>query len=389
VRLAVGPDGAVLGLREVVERFDEAVGQDNPPRDEIMASWERCVLLGLHPEHFVVPYNADLNTDGRLNWAARPVVDRVADDLTGTSMGLLLTDQTGQVLVRKSSGHSVGNHLDQIQLAPGFVYSEEVVGTNAIGTAIKQRGVSVVQRAEHFADALIGTACTAVCVSDPVTGHVLGVVDLTCDARDMTPLMLPLAKRVAWEIEQRLLDDASVDERTLRERFLKARLTTRQPLAVLNNRMMLVNSPATALVQASDRDLIWDTVVGAVTAGRHNSSPIALASGRVVTIRCESVIDGVRLVGAVVHFDTGSASAERLVGVRDQRVGWSTLTRTEQAVAALVAEGMTNAEAAARLVLSPHTIDYHLRQVFRKIDVHSRVEMTRAVVKRQAELQPQ
>jgi DNA-binding CsgD family transcriptional regulator len=268
------------------------------------------------------------------------------------------------------------------------VYGEEIVGTNAIGTAIQQRGVSVVQGPEHFADALIGMACTAVCVSDPVTGHVLGVVDLTCDVGDVSPLMLPLAKRVAWEIEQRLLEDSSVDERTLRERFLKARLTTRQPLAVLNNRMMLVNSAAAALVQASDRDLIWDAVVCAVAAGRQSFLQVALASGRAVTIRCEPVVDGLRLVGGVVHFDTGSGSAERVPGMRVRSDGWSSLTRTEHAVAGLVAEGLTNAEAAARLVLSPHTIDYHLRQVFRKLDVHSRVEMTRAVVKRQAELQP-
>jgi transcriptional regulator of acetoin/glycerol metabolism len=386
VRSAVVPEGAVLGLREVVERFDEAAGEDNAPRDEIRASWERCALLGLHPERFVVPYNADLETDGRLNWAAGPVVDHVADDLTGAPMGLLLTDQRGHVLVRKSGGHTVSNRLDQIQLAPGFMYGEESVGTNAIGTAITQRRVSVVQGPEHFADALIGMACAAVCVSDPVTGHVLGVVDLTCDSGDKSPLMLPLAKRVAWEIEQRLLDDSSVDERTLRERFLKARLTTRQPLAVLSNRIMLVNSAATALVQAADRSLIWDTVVCAIAAGRHNSPPIALANGRVVALHCESVVDGMRLVGALVHFDTGSASAERLARKHVQSVGWSSLTRTEQAVAGLVVEGMTNAEAAARLVLSPHTIDYHLRQVFRKLDVHSRVEMTRTVVERQAEL---
>jgi DNA-binding CsgD family transcriptional regulator len=264
------------------------------------------------------------------------------------------------------------------------VYSEEIVGTNAIGTAIRQRGVSVVRGTEHFADALIGMACTAVCVSDPVTGHLLGVVDLTCDAGDMSPLMLPLAKRVAWEIEQRLLEDSSLDERTLRERFLRARRTTRQPLAVLNNRMMLVNGAAATLVHASDRGLIWDAVVNTIAMGRPNSAHVALASGRVVTIRCEPVVDGLRLVGGVVHFDAGSATGEGTAGMRVGNDGWSSLTRTEHAVAGLVAEGMTNAEAAARLILSPHTIDYHLRQVFRKLDVHSRVEMTRAVVERQA-----
>jgi DNA-binding CsgD family transcriptional regulator len=55
-------------------------------------------------------------------------------------------------------------------------------------------------------------------------------------------------------------------------------------------------------------------------------------------------------------------------------------------VAELVAEGLTNGEAAARMFLSPHTIDFHLRQVFRKLDVGSRVELTRLILTR--EVQP-
>jgi DNA-binding CsgD family transcriptional regulator len=51
-------------------------------------------------------------------------------------------------------------------------------------------------------------------------------------------------------------------------------------------------------------------------------------------------------------------------------------------VAEVVAEGLTNAEAGARLFLSHHTVGFHLRQIFRKLDVSSRVELTRLVAER-------
>ncbi|MCU1499051.1 MAG: ATPase-like protein [Acidimicrobiales bacterium] len=57
--------------------------------------------------------------------------------------------------------------------------------------------------------------------------------------------------------------------------------------------------------------------------------------------------------------------------------GWASLTETELRVAAVVSEGRTNADAAACLFLSRHTVDFHLRQIFRKLMIHSRVELVR------------
>jgi DNA-binding CsgD family transcriptional regulator len=66
--------------------------------------------------------------------------------------------------------------------------------------------------------------------------------------------------------------------------------------------------------------------------------------------------------------------------------GWRSLTATERRVATVVAEGLTNAEAATRLFLSRHTVDYHLRKVFRKLGIRSRSELTRLVVERDDQL---
>ena len=136
-------------------------------REDILTSWQRCVVAGLRPDHFEVPYQPDFDHVG--------------------------------ILTR----------LDHIELAPGFLYGESLVGTNAIGTAIAQRAPSVVTGTEHFADALTSMACAATPITDGA-GEMIGVVDLTCAAQDFNPLLLPFAKRAAREIGHRLREGVNV-----------------------------------------------------------------------------------------------------------------------------------------------------------------------------------
>jgi DNA-binding CsgD family transcriptional regulator len=55
---------------------------------------------------------------------------------------------------------------------------------------------------------------------------------------------------------------------------------------------------------------------------------------------------------------------------------WPSLTPSEMRIAGLVAKGLTNKDIAQRLCLSPHTVDAHLKHVYTKLDIHSRVELT-------------
>jgi len=55
----------------------------------------------------------------------------------------------------------------------------------------------------------------------------------------------------------------------------------------------------------------------------------------------------------------------------------SALTAREREIAELVAAGRTNREIAEQLVLSTRTIEAHLRNVYAKLGVRSRVELAR------------
>ncbi|WP_179266527.1 helix-turn-helix transcriptional regulator [Asanoa hainanensis] len=65
-------------------------------------------------------------------------------------------------------------------------------------------------------------------------------------------------------------------------------------------------------------------------------------------------------------------------GARPQQ-GWAALTDAEVKVAELISAGHTNKAAARLLNLSPNTVSTHLRSIFTKLDVQSRVQLTNAV----------
>jgi DNA-binding CsgD family transcriptional regulator len=59
------------------------------------------------------------------------------------------------------------------------------------------------------------------------------------------------------------------------------------------------------------------------------------------------------------------------------KLGWESLTTAELRVVREIVDGRTNREAASVLFLSPHTVDSHLRRVFSKLNINSRVELAK------------
>ncbi|HZE30516.1 MAG TPA: AAA family ATPase [Actinoallomurus sp.] len=106
----------------------------------------------------------------------------------------------------------------------------------------------------------------------------------------------------------------------------------------------------------------------------------------------DEALDGYQRIGAARDAARIRARLRRL-GVRRRHwtqserpmSGWSSLTDTERNVAALAAQGLTNPQVATQMFVSPHTVKFHLRQVFRKLGIGSRVELARLATEHTAD----
>ena len=67
----------------------------------------------------------------------------------------------------------------------------------------------------------------------------------------------------------------------------------------------------------------------------------------------------------------------RIGSPQRRRAGWSGLTESKLRVARLAARGLTNRQIGERLFPPPHTVSSHLRHTFTKLEISSRVELTR------------
>ena len=66
---------------------------------------------------------------------------------------------------------------------------------------------------------------------------------------------------------------------------------------------------------------------------------------------------------------TGERARKRTVETREE------LTAQEAQVARLARDGLSNAAIGERLFISRHTVAYHLRKVFTKLDIASRIQL--------------
>lgn len=179
-------------------------GQRMPvqPRAEIGASWDRVLRSGIDPEQTTQSVLLELEEieHRRRSSALGEIMPLLSDGLVSIADAsqqiMVVTDVEGRVLWRQGNT-GILRRADDICLAEGAAWSEEITGTNAIGTALASRAPVQVHSAEHFVRSLHGWTCAAAPVRDPRDGRLMGIVDISGPANTFHPTTLALVGSVA------------------------------------------------------------------------------------------------------------------------------------------------------------------------------------------------
>ena len=184
---------------------------DDAPTSPIRRSWERCAELGLSPGQPLPDARVSqailaerLAANERLVAYAQPVIENLHQQIARSSSTVLLADSSGMIL------RSVGD-LDfltkatRVALTPGSVWSETHMGTNAIGTALLEQRPVAVFGDQHYLTRNHFLTCISTPIHGP-EGGLLGVLDISSDARVTHTHAQALLRTTAEVIENRLIE---------------------------------------------------------------------------------------------------------------------------------------------------------------------------------------
>lgn len=162
----------------------EGVLDDSRINERIQTSWNHCRSLGVDPYNGkgtqLLSYDAlqkRRRENSRLIQLAEPFIKKLAAMYHDSNVILLLVDRDGYVL-RMVGEKQVKATAGQINFTEGVKWTEEQVGTNAIGTALSIGEPIAINGMEHFSVASQTWGCSAAPIKDE-NGEVIGALDIS------------------------------------------------------------------------------------------------------------------------------------------------------------------------------------------------------------------
>lgn len=178
-------------------------------KDIIRKSHERSRIFGIKEQQKAPrkilgeeELKALLQTESELRTIAKPIINDFYRLLESTGFIIILTDDEGCVLDVMGDEDTIERARNS-NIFPGACLNEENIGTNAMGTAIKENAPVQISAKEHFIQAFHVWTCSAAPIHDS-DGNLIGTLNFTADKDKVHPHTLGLVVAAVRAIENSL-----------------------------------------------------------------------------------------------------------------------------------------------------------------------------------------
>lgn len=178
-------------------------------RPIVRDSWARARGQGVDPENSLAPIQLDddelaaYRDEHPLARVIGVVRALLGDSAVDGHHLFAVCDAAGRLLWVEGD-HSLRGRAESMHFVPGACWTEEVAGTNAPGLALALGEPVSVYSVEHFARNVRPWSCAAAPVRDPVTGALLGAIDLTGGDHIASPHALALVRATVAAVTSEL-----------------------------------------------------------------------------------------------------------------------------------------------------------------------------------------
>ncbi len=243
-------------------------------RSEVAESWHRSAAAGVDvgAESSPITLPEDDLVEYRAAHALAPVYPLLDDALGEAARAcdalLALSDHQGQLLWVTGTTQTL-RRAEAIGFVEGASWDERLAGTNAPGTSLVLDRPTMVVGAEHYRESVRPWNCAAAPIHDPITGRILGVLDVTGGpdvASPQTMAMVRTAARLAESELTRLGGPIPVPHMIDGEVFVRADVTVqclgrREAVLTVRGKAQVLSrrhSEILALLATSPRGLAGD-----------------------------------------------------------------------------------------------------------------------------------
>jgi transcriptional regulator of acetoin/glycerol metabolism len=282
----------------------------------------RSLASGVDPAASVNRASRDPQIDGHVIESAEPAVRKLLERLHDPRAFVALADSRATLAALRGPAEAL-RWAAEHSLRVGATMSEDLIGTNATGSALEEGEGLTVSGAEHFSRGLRDLVSISAAVRDSLRGSIRAVLSLTLPVGgddDLAPIEA-LVEEAAREIASVLAMRAAPREHALLMAYLRElRKRGAGAVVAIDGRTTLASQAALELLSPQDYSVLSAYAQECVRAGHEMSKDVVLASDRTANVSAAPVFAGRKPVGGVLQVRVREKAESPRVQPRDAQL---------------------------------------------------------------------